>query len=61
MLLAVKICIKNQLKKKIGWSICDEIDKSMNDIFDFIEENNDKCQFTLSHLIKQIEGDYTQR
>ena len=50
---------KNPTEEKFARPICDEIDKVMNDIFDFIEENADKCQFTISHLMKQIKGDYT--
>lgn len=43
---------------KQGFCPTSNVDEAMQFIFDYLEENSDKCQFTLDDLINQIESDY---
>lgn len=44
---------KSEMKR--GFRPTSNLDEAMQFIFDYLEENSDKCQFTLSVIIVQIQ------
>lgn len=45
-------------EKKVRGPFGDEIEKAMQNIFTFLDSNDEECQFSLDVLMNQIEGDY---
>lgn len=44
-------------KKKLG-PHAEDVERAMNGIFTFMENNDEECQFSLDQLMTQIEGNY---
>lgn len=58
-------CLKNlyirrpkPAKRKPVGPHAEEVQRAMNDIFTFMESNDEECQFSLDELITQVEGNY---
>ncbi|KAK2578573.1 hypothetical protein KPH14_012007 [Odynerus spinipes] len=46
------------VQNRPGRPISSEIDRAMEYIYNYIDQNSDECQFTLQELIENIEGDF---
>lgn len=45
-------------ENKKGRPMGDKIDEAMEGIYSFLKENSDECQFSISELMNQINGDF---
>lgn len=46
------------MKDQPGRPVSDEVDRTMEYIYNYIQENSDECQFSLKQLQETIKGDF---
>lgn len=51
-------CRPQAEEKKVRGPFGEEIEEAMQNIFHFLDDNDEECQFSLEELMNKIEGDY---